>query len=309
MNLRESQKFPDAVLVGHVLLTESVFSHLEAFSENALCYSRGLSTMNKYKTVKEVCALTGLTRKHLYYFHHEKVVQAAAYANYSVKDYDGYKLYDDLAVEKLQQIALYYQLGMKRGEIRDMMLAPDYDSNRILETMIASEQAKIVHIERNIAALEYLILVGTKNGVNSSLRGMSLDDLGRNLLARREESAGPHTSNRINQAHMEAFTRELNSLLSELIRLEPSELAGPAGVEVIRKIYGLSRQYLGVDGVPFMLGLFMSALGEGSIARRIRHDLPHSHARAVIQYIIDHPEIYEQSSQQSPTGSAGTRRT
>lgn len=50
--------------------------------------------MNKYKTVKEMCALTGLTRKHLYYFHHEKVVQAAAYANYSVAGYDGYKLYD-----------------------------------------------------------------------------------------------------------------------------------------------------------------------------------------------------------------------
>jgi hypothetical protein len=37
--------------------------------------------MNKYKTVKEVCDLTGLTRKHLYYFHHTKVVQAVAYAS------------------------------------------------------------------------------------------------------------------------------------------------------------------------------------------------------------------------------------
>ena len=56
--------------------------------------------MDKYKTVKEVCALTGLTRKHLYYFHHEKVVEAAAFANYSVEGNVGYKLYDDAAVEK-----------------------------------------------------------------------------------------------------------------------------------------------------------------------------------------------------------------
>lgn len=61
--------------------------------------------MNKYKTVKEVCDLTGLTRKHLYYFHHENVVRAVAYANYSVEGYNGYKLYDDIAVEKLQQIS------------------------------------------------------------------------------------------------------------------------------------------------------------------------------------------------------------
>ena len=45
--------------------------------------------MDKYKTVKVAGDLTGLTRKHLYYFHHEKVVQAVAYANYSVEGYNG----------------------------------------------------------------------------------------------------------------------------------------------------------------------------------------------------------------------------
>ena len=83
--------------------------------------------MEQYKTVKEVCALTGLTGKHLYYFHHEGVVRAAAYANYSVEGNDGYKLYDEKGVEKLQQIALLYELGLKRNEIRDLMLAPGYD--------------------------------------------------------------------------------------------------------------------------------------------------------------------------------------
>ncbi len=91
--------------------------------------------MNKYKTVKEVCDLTGLTRKHLYYFHHERVVRAVACANYSVEGYNGYKLYDDIAVEKLQQIALYYQLGLKRDEIKEIMLTPNYDSNMILHTL------------------------------------------------------------------------------------------------------------------------------------------------------------------------------
>lgn len=81
--------------------------------------------MDDYKTVKEVCALTGLTGKHLYYFHHENVVRAVAYANYSVEGNDGYKLYDEAGVEKLRQIALYYQLGLKRNEIRDLMLDPE----------------------------------------------------------------------------------------------------------------------------------------------------------------------------------------
>lgn len=307
MDLRELQKLLDAALIGRVLLEESVYPHLEAFSGNALYCGRGMPTMNKYKTVKEVCALTGLTRKHLYYFHHEKVVQAVAYANYSVEGYDGYKLYDDAAVEKLQQIALYYQLGLKRDEIRDIMLAPNYDSNRILETLLTLEQAKKVHIERNIAALEYLILAGTKNGVSGSLRGMSLDDLGRTLLALREASIGHQASHASSHMCMDAFAKEFHPLISALALLDTSSLTAPVGAEIIRNICDLSIQYIGIEGIPFILGLFMSALGEGTIAQGISSDLTPSHARAVIQYIIDHPEMYSHSSHKVPAGSTGNK--
>lgn len=77
-----------------------------------------------------------------------------AYANYSVEGNDGYKLYDDDAVEKLQQIALYYQLGLKRNEIRDIMLDPDYDRNLVLESLLEQERIKKVRTERHIAAVQ-----------------------------------------------------------------------------------------------------------------------------------------------------------
>ena len=69
MDLREIQ---EATLIGRVLLKKTVYPNLEAFSGNALYCRRGMPTMNKYKTVKEVCALTGLTRKHLYLFSQQK---------------------------------------------------------------------------------------------------------------------------------------------------------------------------------------------------------------------------------------------
>ena len=53
---------------------------VEPFSGNALYYHQGMRQMDGYMTVKEVCALTGLTGKHLYYFHHEHIVRAVAYA-------------------------------------------------------------------------------------------------------------------------------------------------------------------------------------------------------------------------------------
>lgn len=309
MDLQELQRLMDAVRIGRVFLKNTASSHLEAFSGNAIYSRRGMQTMNKYKTVKEVCGLTGLTRKHLYYFHHENVVRAVAYANYSVEGYNGYKLYDDIAVEKLQQIALYYQLGLKRDEIKEIMLTPNYDSNMILQTLLAMEQEKKVHIERHIAALEYLILAGTKNGVSGSLRGISLDELGRTLLAVREASAEDGSSHAVTDEHAAIFAREFSSLIAEFAQMDEALLLAAPGAMVIQKVFDLSNKYLGSDSSPFVLGLFMSVLGEGSIAQGITDKLTPSHGRAVIQYMIDHPQIYTHTPHSTVSGgSENTRR-
>ena len=144
--------------------------------------------MDDYKTVKEVCALTGLTGKHLYYFHHENVVRAVAYANYSVEGNDGYKLYDEAGVEKLRQIALYYQLGLKRNEIRDLMLDPDYDCDHVVQMLLYRMQAEHGRLEQRIAALEYLQRIGLKNALDGILRGCTLEELGKMLTELRQES-------------------------------------------------------------------------------------------------------------------------
>ena len=301
MDLQEFQRLLDAAKMGRVLLSECGKSRLEAFFGNAIYFRRGMSTMDKYKTVKEVCALTGLTRKHLYYFHHENVVRAVAYANYSVEDQDGYKLYDDAAVEKLQQIALYYQLGLKRNEIKNIMLTPNYDSNIVLHTLLTMEREKKIHVERNIAALEYLVLAGTKNGVSGSLRGISLDELGRTLLAVRDASTEDSSPHRMPDAHAEIFAREFSALIAEFSKMNETMLASKSGDMVIQKIFDLSNKYLGSNSAPFLLGLFMSVLGEGSIAQVITDQLTPAHGRAVIQYMIDHPQIYNHT----PHGSAG----
>lgn len=297
MEPEKANQIQELVKIGQVLLSNSVFPHLEAFSENALYCGRGIPTMNKYKTVKEVCDLTGLTRKHLYYFHHEKVVQAVAYANYSVYGYDGYKLYDDAAVEKLQQIALYYQLGLKRDEIKDIMLDPHYDSNMVLETLLAIEYAKKATIERHIAALNYLRTSGTKNRLLSSLHGMSLEELGETILTLQADKSAS------SQKQLHAFTVELSKLISALHQLDVAQLKDSSGAEIISKIFRLSTKHMGVDGCPFILGLFASAIGEGSAMQELRNGITPAEAKAVLQYLIQHPELYKASLQgTSPVG-------
>lgn len=260
--------------------------------------------MDQYKTVKEVCDLTGLTRKHLYYFHHEGVVRAVAYANYSVEGYDGYKLYDDNAVEKLQQISLCYQIGLKRDEIKEIMLRPDSDGKQLLHTLLTLEQEKKCHIERHIAALEYLILVG-KTGISGSLRGIQLDDLGRILLEIRAASDEAPSAHSISRERAERFAKEFSKLLSELAQIEDIASNSSAGDPVIQKILELSNTYLGADSLPFILGLFMRVLGEGSIAEGITEQLTPAHGRAMIQYMIDHPQFIRAPSHISNGGDRG----
>jgi DNA-binding transcriptional MerR regulator len=98
--------------------------------------------MEKLYSVKDVRELTGLTGKELYYFDHENVVPPTSTSNYSVEGNRGYKLYDDAAVARLQQIAMYYELGLKRNEIRDIMKAPDYEVNKALDELTHALEEK-----------------------------------------------------------------------------------------------------------------------------------------------------------------------
>ena len=296
-----SNEFKSIINVGRILLTDTVFPRLEAFSGNALYCERGIPTMNKYKTVKEVCDLTGLTRKHLYYFHHEKVVQAVAYANYSVYGYDGYKLYDDAAVEKLQQIALYYQLGLKRDEIRDIMLDPNYDSSLVLDTLLATEQTKRATIDRHIAALEYLKLTGVKNRLLSPLRGISLDALGQTILNIRNNSQTDRHFTTLSETQIKAFVKELLSLVDALHLLDPSQLSEHPGTEIIHKIFDLGAKYMGAAGCPFVHGLLVSSTGKGSVFHELNTKISPAHCKAIIRYLTQHPELYTSSLRDSST--------
>ena len=177
------------------------------------------------------------------------------------------------------------------------MLDPNYDSNLVLETLLALEQAKKLHIERHIAALEYLTLTGTKNGIIRSLHGMTLEELGETLLTLRETSVREALPTVISQSHSDSFFKEFSALVTELSHMDGAVLNESAGEEIIRKIFDLGIRYIGTDGCPFILGMIMSALGDGSVAQHIRIHLTPAHTQAVIRYLLQHPELHTQGSQ------------
>lgn len=83
------------------------------------------------RTIKEVSTLTGISIRTLRYYDAIGLLKPAGHTE------GGYRLYDDAALAKLQQILLFRELRFPLKEIRRIMDSPDYDRETALEQQIA----------------------------------------------------------------------------------------------------------------------------------------------------------------------------
>ena len=95
-------------------------------------------------TVNEVSQKTGVSIRALQYYDRIGLLPPAAYSD------AGYRLYDDLSLEKLQQILLFRELGFPLKEIKEIVNRPDYDKSKALAQQIELLKLKKEHIENLI---------------------------------------------------------------------------------------------------------------------------------------------------------------
>ena len=94
-------------------------------------------------TVNEVSRLTGLSIRTLQYYDSIGLLKAQRTAA-------GYRLYDQAALERLQQIMLFRELDFSLADIRKMTSAPDFDRKRALEQQIELLTLEKERLERII---------------------------------------------------------------------------------------------------------------------------------------------------------------
>lgn len=109
------------------------------------------------KTVREVSKLTGVSVRTL---HHYDTIGLLKPTHLTEA---GYRLYDDAAIEKLYMILVFRELGLQLQEIADILYAPDYDRNRVLEKQIALMQEQIGKLQNRIALAKGMLILGVKN--------------------------------------------------------------------------------------------------------------------------------------------------
>lgn len=82
------------------------------------------------KTVKEIAKLTHVSVRTLHHYDAIGLLKPTRVTE------AGYRLYDDEALERLYLILLFREIGFPLKEIKDILDAPDYDRNRVLERQI-----------------------------------------------------------------------------------------------------------------------------------------------------------------------------
>ena len=103
------------------------------------------------KTVKEVSDLTGISVRTLHYYDEIGLLKPTG------KSEAGYRLYDDKALEALQQVLFFREFDIPLKKIKAIMANPTLDRNQILEMQKKMLTAKKERMERLIASIDDIL--------------------------------------------------------------------------------------------------------------------------------------------------------
>lgn len=103
------------------------------------------------RTVKEVSELTGISVRTLHYYDEIGLFEP------TIVSEAGYRLYDDKALEVLQQILFFREFDMPLKEIKNIMENPDLDKNQLLRSQKQVLVLKKERLERIIASIDDIL--------------------------------------------------------------------------------------------------------------------------------------------------------
>ena len=103
------------------------------------------------RTVKEISDFTGISVRTLHYYDEIGLLKPTA------KSEAGYRLYDDKALETLQQILFFREFDISLKEIKAVIENPALEKNQILQMQRKMLTAKKERMERLIASIDRIL--------------------------------------------------------------------------------------------------------------------------------------------------------
>ena len=121
-------------------------------------------------TVKEMSRRTGVSVRTLHYYDSIGLLKPTQVTE------AGYRLYNDATIEKLCMILVFRELGLGLQEIGEILHAPDYNRNRVLEKQIKLMQTRIGMLQNRIALAKGMLNIGVKYMDFEDFDSQKIDD-------------------------------------------------------------------------------------------------------------------------------------
>lgn len=128
-------------------------------------------------TVNEVSKLTGVSIRTLQYYDKIGLLKPTGYTQ------AGYRLYDDTALETLQQILLFRELEFPLKDIKKIIENPSFDKSKALEQQITLLMLKKEHLENLIDLARGIKMIGAKNMDFSAFDTRKIDEYAKQAKA------------------------------------------------------------------------------------------------------------------------------
>ena len=218
-------------------------------------------------TVKEVSELTGVSIRTLRYYDEIGLLPPAAHTE------GGYRLYDDTALERLQQILLFRELEFPLKDIVSIVSSPDFDRKKALEQQIELLELKKQRLEYLIAFARGIKLIGVRAVDFSAFDRSKLDEYARRAkeqwgdtpeykeLKEKEQSRTPEEE----QELMEKFM----GLFAEFGELKNGSPESPEAQAMVKKLQDFITEHLYTCTDKILSGLGKMYAGGGEIAENI----------------------------------------
>ena len=218
-------------------------------------------------TVHEVTRMTGVSIRTLQYYDKIGLLQPAEYTD------AGYRLYDEAALEKLQQILLFRELEFPLKDIKKILDSPGFDRGKVLEQQIELLRLKKEHIENLMNFALGIKLIGVKHMDFKAFDRSKLDEYSRQA----KELYGKTPQLKEMEEKQKNRTKEEDRLLADRFMLlfkEAGEMketdpASPEAQDLVKRIQAFITENLYTCTDKILRGLGKMYSGGGDFTKNI----------------------------------------
>ncbi|MCR5356895.1 MAG: MerR family transcriptional regulator [Lachnospiraceae bacterium] len=218
-------------------------------------------------TVNEVSRLSGVTIRTLQYYDKIGLLKPAEYTE------SGYRLYDDTALEKLQQILLFKELEFPLKEIKEITESSDFDRNKALKQQIELLTLKKEHLEKLIDFARGLYRKGGKTMDFSAFDTSRIDEYAKK--AKEQWGSTPEymeyekkTAGR-SKEDQAAITNEFMKIFECFGSIRDSDPASKEAQELVKKLKDFISEHYYTCSDEVLLGLGKGYAAGGEFTENI----------------------------------------